>query len=315
MTTVFVTGVSGQDGSYLVERLIDEGADVHGLVRTIADIGDVHQAGVILHVADIADSDGVGRLVAEIAPDEIYNLAGISSVAQSWAEPVASGRVSGVAAVGILEAAWRLTQTTGRQVRVVQASSAEIFGNPAVSPQDESTPVAPVNPYGAAKAYAHQMVGVYRSRGLHAVSAILYNHESPRRPPTFVTRKITQGAARIARGEQSELRLGNLDARRDWGWAPDYVDALLRAARHDTASDYVIATGEPHSVRDFVRAAFRCAGIEEWEPYVTVDPAFVRPVDAVELAGDAGRARRELGWLPSVDFGELVAAMVDADLR
>ena len=176
-------------------------------------------------------------------------------------------------------------------MRFVQASSAEIFGEPARSPQDESTPIAPVNPYGAAKAEVHAAVGVRRHAGLHATSLILYNHESPRRPARFVTRKITSTVAAIARGDADSLVLGNLDARRDWGWAPDFVDAMIRAARADAADDYVVATGESHSVRDFVAAAFARAGIADWEPLVSTDPAFVRPVDATELVGDASRAR------------------------
>jgi len=199
-------------------------------------------------------------------------------------------------------------------VRFVQASSAEIFGTPETSPQDESTPVRPVNPYGAAKAYAHLMVDVYRARDLHAVSAILYNHESPRRPEQFVTRKITAGVAAIVRGSERRLRLGNLEASRDWGWAPDYVDALVRAARADRAQDFVVATGESHSVADFAAAAFAHAGISDWAAYVEVDPDLLRPADAVELRGDATRARTALGWEPTVGFKELVGRMVSADL-
>ena len=316
MTTAFITGVSGQDGGYLAERLLADGTEVHGLVRSVEDATPVQAAmpGLSLHVGDLNEVDSVARLIRRLAPDEIYNLAGISSVAQSWAEPIETGRVSGLAAAGLLHAAWEFGESEGRRIRVVQASSAEIFGNPDVSPQDESTPIAPITPYGAAKAYAHHMVRVYRGRGLHAVSAVLYNHESPRRPTTFVTRKITQGAARIARGEQTELRMGNLDARRDWGWAPDYVDAMIRAARHDQPYDYVVATGRSHSVRDFVEAAFAHAGMDDWEKYVTIDPAFLRPVDAVDLTGDPGRAKRELGWDTTVSFSEIVARMVDTDL-
>ncbi|RIJ71425.1 NAD-dependent epimerase/dehydratase family protein [Nakamurella silvestris] len=312
-----ITGISGQDGGYLGEQLAAEGSVVHGLVRpgdnATADLAG-RLPGVTLHETDLRDTAAVGSLITRIAPDEVYNLAGISSVAQSWAQPVLTGEISGVAVAGVLQACWELQEATGRPVRVVQAASAEIFGNPVTSPQDEGTPIAPVNPYGAAKAYAHHLVGVYAQRGLHAVSAILYNHESPRRPDTFVTRKITRGAALIARGEATELALGNLDARRDWGWAPDYVDAMVRAARHDAGGSYVIATGIPHSVREFVAAAFTAAGIDDWERYVRVDPAFVRPVDAVELAGDAGRARTELGWSPTVGFDELVRRMVEVDL-
>ena len=315
--TAFITGLTGQDGGYLAEQLLADGSTVHGLVRSAAEVGPTAAAypAATLHVADLTDTAAVAGLLAELEPDEIYNLAGLSSVARSWQEPVATGAVSGLAAAGVLQAAWDLAERAGRRVAVVQASSAEIFGNPTTAPQNEDTPIAPVTPYGAAKAYAHHMARVYRGRGLHASTVILYNHESPRRPPAFVTRKITQGAAMIARGEQDELALGNLDARRDWGWAPDYVGAMVRAARHDRPDDYVIATGEAHSVREFVAAAFTAAGIDDWERYVRVDPAFVRPVDAVELTGDASRARTVLGWAPTVGFDDVVARMVRADLR
>lgn len=319
MAVVLITGVSGQDGGYLAEQLLAAGDEVHGLVREqdrpLETIAGPRLTGAELHVADLTDFARLDRLIRQIAPDEIYNLAGISSVARSWAEPVPTGEVSGLAVAALLQSAWDLSERRGRQVRVVQADSAEIFGNPRVSPQDESAPIAPVTPYGAAKAYAHHLVGVYRGRGLHAVSAILYNHESPRRPTTFVTRKITRTAALIARGEAAELALGNLDARRDWGWAPDYVDAMVRAARHRVPADYVIATGVSHSVSEFVAAAFARAGIDDWERWVRVDPAFVRPVDAVELTGDPTRANAELGWAPTRSFPDIVAAMVDADLQ
>jgi GDPmannose 4,6-dehydratase len=308
----FVTGISGQDGSYLAERLLADGAEVHALAH--ADEPPPDLPGVELHRGDLTRVDEVRALLLDLAPDEVYNLAAVSSVARSWAEPDLVARVNGVAAVALLESAHRVQQRTGRAVRVVQASSAEIFGEPATSPQTETTPLRPVNPYGAAKAYAHLMVDVYRRRELHAVSAILYNHESPRRPQQFVTRKITATVAAIARGEADELVLGNLDARRDWGWAPDYVDAMVRAARAGRAGDYVVATGEAHSVRDFVAAAFARAGVAGWEPLVRVDPAFVRPADPSELVGDASRARTELGWAPTVVFEELVGRMVDADL-
>ena len=314
--TVFITGITGQDGGYLAEQLLAQGSSVHGLVRAAAEVAPTVAAypGVLLHVADLTDTAAVAGLLAEIAPDEIYNLAGISSVARSWQEPVATGLVSGLAAAGVLQSAFELSERTGRRVAVLQASSAEIFGNPGVWPQDESTPIAPVTPYGAAKAYAHHMARVYRARGLHAANVILYNHESPRRPPAFVTRKITQGAAMIARGEQDELALGNLDARRDWGWAPDYVDAMVRAARADDATDFVVATGVSHSVRDFVAAACAHAGVSDWEDRIEVDAALVRPADATDLVGDASRARRLLGWEPTTPFAEIVGRMVEADL-
>ena len=313
MTLAFVTGIGGQDGSYLVERLVDDGVEVHALAHEAEPLPDA--PGVVLHTGDLTRTDEVRALLLDLAPDEVYNLAAMSSVAQSWTEPDLTALVNGTAAVALLESARQVQEHTGRRVRFVQASSAEIFGEPTRSPQDESTPIRPVNPYGAAKAYAHLMVDVHRRRGLHAVSAILYNHESPRRPERFVTRKITSTVAAIAQGRAERLTLGNLDARRDWGWAPDYVDAMLRAARADEPRDYVIATGVGHTVRDFVAAAFRRAGIDDWEPLVATDPALVRPADPTDLTGDATRARQDLGWAPTVEFDDVVGRMVDADLK
>lgn len=317
MAAAFVTGIGGQDGSILAERLVGEGVEVHGLVRVPEELDEVRAvlpAEVALHVGDLADPRTLTGLVREIGPDEVYNLGGISSVAFSWEHPALTGAVSGVGAVAVLEAAFAAQESSGRGVRVVQASSSEMFGEPDRVPQDESTAIRPLSPYGAAKAYAHLMAGVYRGRGLHVASCILYNHESPRRPTTFVTRKITQAAARIAAEGEGVLALGNLDARRDWGWAPDYVEAMVRAARHDVAGDYVIATGRTHSVAQFAAAAFARAGIEDWERHVVVDPRFVRPADATEMVGDPGRARSELGWMPTVPFEEVVGRMVDHDV-
>jgi GDPmannose 4,6-dehydratase len=314
---VLVTGGTGQDGSYLVEQLLADGAEVHALVRDgghpphetpLPDA--VHE-----HIGDLTDGQGLEKLVAEVGPAEIYNLGGISSVPLSWQEPGLTALVTGVAVGHLLKAAFEQQERTGSPVRFVQASSAEIFGHPDRVPQDESTPVAPLTPYGAAKAFAHHLVGVWRARGLHASSVILYNHESPRRPEAFVTRKITASAARIARGLQEELALGNLDSQRDWGWAPDYVRALQLAARADEPGDYVIATGVAHSVRDFVAAAFRAAGVDDWERRVVLDPRFARPSDAPLQVGDAARARARLGWTPTVGFDELVERMVRHDLE
>ncbi|HEY0167859.1 MAG TPA: GDP-mannose 4,6-dehydratase [Jatrophihabitans sp.] len=315
--TAFVTGITGQDGGYLTERLLAEGVSVHGLVH-----GHDEQASAltrrcpaaVLHEGDLTDGDRIRALIAELEPDEVYNLGGISSVAFSWEQPVLTGQVSGLGAVAVLDACWQLQQRTGRPVRVLQASSAEIFGNPEQAPQNELTPLRPGTPYGAAKAYAHQMAAIFRSRGLAASAVILYNHESPRRPETFVTRKITAAAARIAAGRQDSLSLGSLDVRRDWGWAPDYVEAMVRAVRHSQADDYVIATGESHTVADFVAAAFDAAGVADWQSRVRVDPSFVRPADATEQRGDATKARTVLGWAPTRDFAAVVAAMVEADL-
>jgi GDPmannose 4,6-dehydratase len=317
MTVALVTGITGQDGSYLLERLLADGVEVHGMVRGRDDppppVRDKLPQ-ITLHDGDLADGQRLAALVQEVAPDEIYNLAGLSSVALSWREPALTGAVNGVAVAHLLEAAWQLQESRGRTVSFVQASSAEIFGQPATSPQDELTPVSPTNPYGAAKAYAHHMVGIYRARGLAASSCILFNHESPRRPATFVTRKITQAAARIARDGSGKIILGDLEVRRDWGWAPDYVDALVRAARHEGGHDFVIATGRTHSVAEFAAAALARVGITDWEQWVETDPQLVRPVDATELVGNASKAKRELGWQSTVDFTELVGAMVNHDL-
>ena len=319
MTTprALVTGITGQDGSYLSERLQALGWEVHALVR--ADDLSVPQPGLLsvtTHVGDLADAAGLERLVNDTEPNVIFNLGGISSVAYSWEMPVATGQISGLAAVALLEAAWSFQERSGRDVRFVQASSSEIFGDTSEVPQTERTPLGPISPYGLAKTYAHQAVAVYRDKGMHASSGILYNHESPRRPPTFVTRKITMAAAAIASGASEKLFLGNLELKRDWGWAPDYVDALLLMSNAAVADDYVIATGESHSVRDFVTAAFNAVGIDDWESVVGIDQRFVRPADVHEMRGDASKIQSALGWKPAVDFEQLVMrmALYDRDL-
>jgi GDPmannose 4,6-dehydratase len=318
MPTAFVTGITGQDGSYLAEKLIAQSVEVHGLVHAgdeqAASFRDTHPSAT-LHEGDLGDPARLTALIDAVAPDEIYNLAGISSVALSWEQPLLTASLTGVAVGVVLEAAWQLQLRSGRPVRVLQASSAEIFGFPDDVPQSETTRIAPRTPYGAAKAFAHHLVGVYRERGLAATTCIFYNHESPRRPPTFVTRKITQSVARIAAGDQAYLSLGNLDVRRDWGWAPDYVDAMCLALRHEVADDFVIATGESHSVADFVAAAFARVGISDWADRVRLDPQFARPGDAPELVGDSSKAYAQLGWKPTVGFSELVGLMVDADVN
>jgi GDPmannose 4,6-dehydratase len=314
MMRAFVTGIGGQDGSYLAERLISDGDDVPALVFSADGHPEHCPDEVVLHQGDLADVDSCRSLLLEVDPHEVYNLAAISSVAQSWEQPDLTARVNGLGAAGLLETALAVQERHGHRVAFVQASSAEMFGEPGTTPQDETTPLAPVSPYGAAKAYAHLAVGVYRRRGLHATSAILYNHESPRRPERFVTRKITATVAAIARGRADRLVLGNLDARRDWGWAPDFVEALILAARAASPADYVVATGEGHAVRDFVGAAFTRAGVADWARYVESDPAFFRPADATDLTGNPARAREELGWAPTVTFEELVGRMVDHDL-
>ncbi|MDO7881141.1 GDP-mannose 4,6-dehydratase [Salinibacterium soli] len=308
MSRVLITGITGQDGSYLAEQLVAEGHEVHGTALRSDDA----VAGAEVHVVDLAQP-GIGDLVRSVEPDEVYNLAAVSSVFQSWQQPALTAAVNGVAAAEMLAACRDLTEA-GHPVRFVQASSAEIFGVPSEIPQTESTAIRPTSPYGAAKAYAHSLVNVYRGAGVWAASCILYNHESPRRPEQFVTRKITASAARIARGLQERLELGSLSARRDWGWAPDYADALRLALRADEPDDYVIATGVSHSVEDFVAAAFSRVGIDDWRSVVTTSEGLLRPGDAPQQVGDATHARDVLGWSPTLGFSEIVDAMVDADL-
>lgn len=314
MPVALVTGVTGQDGTYLARDLLAQGYEVHGLVKP----GDAtlreRSPGVIAHGGDLTDSGFIAQLIARVEPDEVYNLAGQTSVAASWEDPVGTALTTGTAVASMAQGCWELQERTGKLVRFVQASSAEIFGAATQVPQNESTPIAPVSPYGAAKAFGHFTVSAFRSRGLHASSCILYNHESPLRPPTFVTRKITSAAAKISLGLQDTVALGTLDVSRDWGWAPDYVSAMQLAARHAVAGDFVIGSGVEHTVRDFVAAAFAAAGIADWEERVVLDPSFARPVDPPRQLADSSRARDVLGWVPEVGFDELVARMVAADL-
>lgn len=307
-----VTGVTGQDGSYLAERLLADGWAVTGLVRSP---DEQVVEGVETSVGDLADADVFGRLLEQAQPDVVFHLAGISSVAASWQEPARCVDLVGAATARLLEAALPPGTEPGSGPRLVLASSAEVFGGATASPQDETTPVSPVSPYGAAKALVLALGQVYRAAGHHVSSAVLFNHESPRRPTAFVTRKITSGAVEVAAGRSDELRLGNLAAVRDWGWAPDYVDAMVRMSRADAPDDYVVATGVPHTVEDFVAAAFTAAGVPDWRRHVVVDPRFFRPVDGVALVGDAARAHERLGWRPTVGFEETVARMVEADQR
>ena len=316
MAVALITGITGQTGSYLCEQLLGEKWDVHGLVRDADDLETEfakRSPQAILHAGDLASVDDLRGLVASVAPDVIFNLGGLTSVGASWNDPDLIGLIDGLRVGTLLDAALQLHRDSGRRVGFVQASSAELFGAATEVPQTEDTPIRPVNPYGAAKAYAHHLVGVYRSAGLDASSCILYNHESPRRPLAFVTRKITNGVARIAAGLDDSITLGNLDAMRDWGWAPDYARALALAA--GKPGDYIIASGVSHTVRDFVAAAFAAAGITDWERYVRLDPSLLRTQDAPIQRGDADKAHRELGWSPEVTFDELVHRMVRHDLE
>ncbi|MFA7265540.1 MAG: GDP-mannose 4,6-dehydratase [Candidatus Nanopelagicales bacterium] len=312
-----ITGITGQDGTYLSELLAAEGTEVHGLVLP----GDQQLSALlelvpdaVIHDGDLSSSLSVRAAVEASRPDEIYHLAAASSVAASWNDPVLTSDLNGTGSVRILDAARRYGQSTGTEPRVLMCSTAEMFGNPSESPQDERTPIDPVSPYGAVKAFAHRMAAVARSQGQFAATVILYNHESPRRPETFVTRKITKAAARIAMGSTTPLELGNMSARRDWGFAGDYVKAMVAAIRHDEPDDFVIATGVSHSIEDFVATAFSAAGITDWQAYVQVDSALFRPSDPADFVGDATKARNKLGWTPEINFAELVDMMVRADL-
>lgn len=310
---VLVTGITGQDGSYLVDRLVAEDAEVWGLVRpgdAAADAVRPEVARERLLAADLADADAVRSAIAEVRPDEVYHLAGVSSVAQSWREPILTAEVTGLGAATVMHAALE----SNPNCRVLLASSAEVFAGTPAPVYDESSPISPANPYGAAKAYAHQLARVLRAQGAAVSTAILFNHESPRRPDSFVTRKITMGAARIAAGLETSLVLGNVEARRDWGWAPDYVDAMLRANRHSVADEYVIATGAAHSVRDFALFALEAAGVDDPASRISIDPALLRGGDAPEVVGNPAKAMLVLGWQPTLALPDIVRAMVESDL-
>jgi len=309
-----ITGITGQDGAYLARFLLEQGYEVHGMVRRSSAenserIDDI-QDQVHLHQADLLDQLSIVRLVDDVRPHEIYNLAAQSFVPTSWNQPLLTGEFTALGVTRMLEA----IRLVDRSIRFYQASSSEMFGRVQQEPQNENTPFWPRSPYGVAKVYGHWITVNYReSYGMFACSGILFNHESPLRGKEFVTRKISHGVARIKLGLANELRLGNLDARRDWGFAGDYVRAMWLMLQQEKPDDFVIATGEQHSVRDFVEQAFAHVGLD-WQKYVVIDPALLRPAEVNRLRGDYSKARRILGWEPSVTFRELVAMMVDADL-
>lgn len=319
MTRTLITGVSGQDGSYLAELALARGDDVFGMVRPDDDWLVSRPAaldGVTLLTADLVDSAALRRAVEAATPDEVYNLAALSEPGRSWQQAELACDVVGMGVLRLLEALRVCGGGDLGSVRFCQASSSEIFGAATAATQDEQTPLRPRSPYGSAKAFAHNLVGNYRQAyGLFACCAILFNHESPRRPPTFVTRKVTRAVAGIALGTATELRLGNLDVRRDWGHAADYVQGMTLMLGQTVPDDYVLASGVTHSLRDLLTAAFACVGIDTWAPYVVQDPALVRPAEPDPLCGDADKARRVLGWRPQHDFQALVAEMVHADLE
>jgi GDPmannose 4,6-dehydratase len=314
--SALITGVTGQDGSYLAELLLEKGYEVHGMVRRASTekferIEHIRDR-ITLHQGDLLDQRSLVDALRASRPAEIYNLAAMSFVAVSWIQPTLTAEFTGVGVTRMLEAMREVCP----QARFYQASSSEMFGKVLEVPQTETTPFYPRSPYGVAKAYGHFITVNYReSYDLHATSGILFNHESERRGREFVTRKITWHAAAIRHGLTNELRLGNLDAERDWGYAKDYVEAMWLMLQRDTAEDYVIATGEAHSVRECCQIAFDEAGLGDFERYVTIDPAFVRPAEVDHLIGDAGKAERDLGWKPRTSFEELIRLMTRADLE
>ena len=316
-----VTGITGQDGSYLAELLLAKGYEVHGLIRRSSTFNtgridhiyqDPHepQPSLFLHYADLADGSRLATLLGEIQPNEVYNLAAQSHVRVSFDEPEYTGDTTGLGTIRLLEA----IRALGLNTRFYQASSSEMFGA-TPPPQDESTPFYPRSPYGVAKVYSYWITRNYREAyGLFATNGILFNHESPRRGDTFVTRKITRAVARIAAGVQSELFMGNLDAVRDWGYAPEYVEAMWRMLQHDTPDDFVVATNTAYTVRDFLELSFGHVGLD-WQKYVRFDERYIRPTEVDALVGNPGKAEALLGWTPKVLTPRLAQIMVDADIK
>ncbi|MCK5602877.1 GDP-mannose 4,6-dehydratase [Candidatus Pacearchaeota archaeon] len=311
-----VTGISGQDGSYLAELLLEKNYDVYGLVRRSSNPNTPRLTNILDKITivdgDLTDSTSLNSVIKDVQPDEIYNLAAQSFVGLSWNQPVTTGMVTGLGVVQLLEA---IRQFGSGDERIYQASSSEMFGKIQETPQTETTPFYPRSPYGCAKLYAHWMCINYReSYGMHISNGILFNHESERRGLEFVTKKITDGVARIKYGKSHELVLGNLDAKRDWGYAKDYAEAMWLMLQQKKPDDYVIATGETHSVQEFVEMSFAEVGLD-WKQYVKQDPKFMRPAEVDYLIGDYSKAKRVIGWEPKVRFKELVKIMVRADLE
>jgi GDPmannose 4,6-dehydratase len=316
-----ITGITGQDGSYLAELLLSKGYEVHGIIRRASTFNtsrlehiytDPHQQTALkLHYGDLSDASALARLIGKIVPDEVYNLAAQSHVRVSFDSPEYTADITATGAVRLLEA----LRETGVKTRYYQASSSEMYGQVQEIPQRETTPFYPRSPYGCAKVYAYWITVNYReSYGLYACNGILFNHESPRRGETFVTRKITRAIAHIQAGLQDKLYLGNLDAKRDWGYAKEYVEAMWLMLQQDQPDDYVIATNETHSVREFLEVAFAHAGLD-WRKYVEIDPNYLRPAEVDLLIGDYSKARTKLGWSPKTTFNALAKLMVDADIK
>jgi GDPmannose 4,6-dehydratase len=315
MKRALITGITGQDGSYLADLLLSKGYAVHGMVRRSSSenferIAHLHDR-VPLHQGDLLDQYSLSSVLREVEPEEVYNLAAQSFVPTSWSQPVLTGEFTALGVTKMLEA----IRHTAPRTRFYQASSSEMFGKVRETPQTEATPFYPRSPYGVAKVYGHHITVNYReSFGLYAVSGILFNHESPRRGLEFVTRKVSYGVAGIKLGLQKKLAMGNLDAHRDWGYAGDYVEAMWRMMQQPEPDDYVIATNQSHTVRELCEIAFAHAGLD-WQEHVVVDPKFVRPAEVDLLIGNPAKAKAKLGWEPTVSFRQLVQMMVDADLK
>ncbi len=314
--TALITGITGQDGSYLAEFLLAKGYRVAGVVRRLSspNLSNLRavQDRVELVDGDLIDQSSLNQAVKSVVPDEVYNLGAQSFVGTSFAQPALTGEITGLGTLRLLEA----VRTNAPTARFYQASSSEMFGHVATEPQDEQTPFHPRSPYGVAKVYGYWATVNYREAySIFAANGILFNHESPRRGLEFVTRKITDGVARIVTGRSESLTLGNLDARRDWGFAPDYVELMWRSLQANAPGDFVGATGEAHTVREFVEEAFAAAGVTDWQRYLRTDPRFNRPAEVFNLRGSAAKAKRELGWEPRTHFRELVKIMVEADLE
>jgi GDPmannose 4,6-dehydratase len=326
MKKALITGITGQDGSYLAELLLMKGYEVHGIIRRASTfntgrLDDIYKDPHVadsrfhLHYGDLSDTGTIRNIIYKVQPDEIYNLGAQSHVRVSFDIPEYTADITGLGVLRLLEAVKDYQEHTGKKIKFYQASSSEMFGS-ALPPQNEDTPFHPRSPYGVAKVFAFDTVRNYREAyGLFAVNGILFNHESERRGETFVTRKITRGVARILAGLDKKLYLGNLDARRDWGYAPEYVEAMYLMLQQPEPDDFVIGTGESHSVEDFVREAFKVAGINDWKGYVEIDPRYYRPSEVDNLIADASKAKKKLGWEPKVGFEELVKKMMRHDLE
>lgn len=318
MKRALVTGVSGQDGFYLSRLLVAKGYEVVGTTRSVGDaFKKVKQRleGIQLRSADIRVADETLELIRSVNPDEVYNLAAVSSVAYSWAHAQETAQATAIGVLNLLEAIRTHRESDGTQIKFFQASSSEMFGQAHELPLRESTLLWPRSPYGVSKVFGHYMTINYReSYGMHASSGILFNHESPMRPATYVTRKITSAAVRIASGDSNPLRLGNIDIMRDWGYAGDYVEAMWKMLQAETADDFVIATGVGHTLRDFLDLAFQEVGIDDWRKHVIIDPALFRPADVDVITGNPSKANDALNWRPTVGFDDLVKMLVQADL-